>query len=189
MTLARDSEIFAFTNVGFKVLTKREVTINTCLREPSGTSEMPLVVLYGVCGGQALTSFTGTWIPGFVPVGPNAVGTLTLSSRILLERYLLLPLKLVNEATTIVPSAADVVDGVWLIELTSWAQHKTRSKSKVGCQWVRVNDQAVDRLEYKWKYRDEWSHEHEGNAQDDANGEYSLSCEYPPHNFLSFVCD
>lgn len=180
-SLTPGGDIFAFTNVGFKVLTKREITVDTCLHEGRNTSEMPLAVLYGVCGGQSLPTFAGAWLPGIVPVGQTAVGTLTLSSKILLERYLLQSLKRVNAATTIVPSAADVVDGIWLIELTSWARHQTRSKSRVGCQWTRVHDSSLDYLTYEWKYRDEWSHEHEGNSSDDeANGEYALSCEYIP---------
>ena len=179
-TQIADANIFAFTCIDFKVLTKREITIKTCSHGERNSTEMPLVLLYGMCLGQReMAPFSGSWLPGLVPVGTKAVGTLALSYKVFMHRCLIEPLKLINEATTIVPSAADVVDGVWHIDLCSWEHHKTRSQSKVGCAWGPMHkDVPTGCIGYEWKYRDEWSHEHEGSSFDDANGEYKLACEY-----------
>ena len=171
-------DLFSFTDVDFRVLTKKDITIDTCLNYDTFETEIPLVVIYGVTGGRQMPAFFGQWAAGWQPVGRQAVGVLGLSHELFLERYILNHLKTVNAMTTIVPLNVDVVDDKWHVDLTTWYLHPTRSKSKIGCQWTQVPVSTLDYLQYEWKYRDEWNHEHEGNAKDSLNGEYHLSCAY-----------
>ncbi|EKM52523.1 uncharacterized protein PHACADRAFT_149241 [Phanerochaete carnosa HHB-10118-sp] len=169
-------DLFAFTDVDYRILTKKEINIDTCLNFETLETEIPLVIIYGVTGGAKLPTFHGQWAAGWQAVGREAVGTLGLSREVFLQRYILDELKTINAMTTIVPLNVDVVDDVWHVDLTTWAQHPTRSKSKVGCQWKPIDVSSLDFLEYEWKYRDEWNHEHEGHQDDSGNGEYYLHC-------------
>ncbi|EKM54300.1 uncharacterized protein PHACADRAFT_146129 [Phanerochaete carnosa HHB-10118-sp] len=172
----KPSDLFAFTDVDHRVLTKKEITIDTCLNFETLETEIPLVVIYGVTGGARMPTFSGKWAAGWQAVGRDSVGTLGLSREIFLQRYILEQLKNVNAMTTIVPRNVDVVDDVWHVDLTTWYLHPTRNQSKVGCYWKPVKADSLDFMEYEWKYRDEWNHEHEGHHEDTANGEYYLHC-------------
>ncbi|EKM52094.1 uncharacterized protein PHACADRAFT_262561 [Phanerochaete carnosa HHB-10118-sp] len=172
----KPSDLFAFTDVDHRVLTKKEINIDTCLNFETLETEIPLVVIYGVTGGARMPTFSGKWAAGWQAVGRESVGTLGLSREIFLQRYILEQLKNVNAMTTIIPKNVDVVDDVWHVDLTTWYLHPTRNQSKVGCQWKPVKSESLDFMEYEWKYRDEWNHEHEGHSEDTANGEYYLHC-------------
>lgn len=172
-------DLFAFTDVDHRVLTKKEITIDTCINFETLETEIPLVVIYGVTGGAKMPTFSGKWSAGWQAVSREAVGTLGLSREIFLQRYILDQLKNINAMTTIVPKNVDVVDDVWHVDLTTWYLHPTRNQSKVRCHWKQIKADSLDFMEYEWKYRDEWNHEHEGHHEDTANGEYYLHCTYP----------
>lgn len=178
-------DIFAFSQVAFRVITKRNITVKTCTCEGAVAGESPYVMIYGVCPGREMPILEIPWCPGWLPTGKSAVGTIGFSRRIALEHCILRHLKEVNAHTTILPSEADVVDGVWHIKLTTWAEHALRKGSRIGCQWQEVSSGSDNYLAFEWKYRDEWKHEHEGNSADDANHEYRLSCEYHRPLFLA----
>ncbi|EKM52083.1 uncharacterized protein PHACADRAFT_151051 [Phanerochaete carnosa HHB-10118-sp] len=170
-------DLFAFTEVGHRVLTKKEITIDTCLNFETLETEIPLVVIYGVTGGAKMPTFSGKWAAGWQAVGPKAVGTLGLSREIFLQRYILDQLKTVNAMTTIVPSSVHVVDDVWYVDLTRWYLHPIWNQSKVGCQWKPVKAESLDHMKYEWEFRDEWNRGREGHDDDDiANGKYYLHC-------------
>lgn len=168
-----DESLFAFTDVDFKVLTKRRVTMSTSLRDRQ-TVEAPFVMIYGMCTGRSMPAFVDTWSLGWLPVGRSAVGTLTLSNRVFLERCILNYLTDINSHTTLVPKSVDVVDGHWHVSLTTWAEREARLQSGRKCQWTLGRD--ANGLTYQWHHRDEWKHKHEDSVLDNTSGEYALEC-------------
>ena len=82
-------------------------------------------------------------------------------------------LSLINARTTVIPLFSGVVDGVWQLQLTTWAEHQWRSSQK--CRWEEVSEGAGS-MKYKWQHRDGWKYEHEGSGEID-DGTYSVLCE------------
>ena len=169
-----EENLFAFTDVDFRVLTKRRITMSTSLRDRQAV-ETPLIMIYGMCTGNPMPAFADTWALGWLPVGNSSVGTLALSNRVFLERCILNHLTDINSHTTLVPRSVDVVDGQWHVGLTTWAEREARLQSRRQCQWTLGKD--ADGLTYQWHHRDEWKHKHEDSTLDKINGEYALECE------------
>ncbi|EKM51546.1 uncharacterized protein PHACADRAFT_102478 [Phanerochaete carnosa HHB-10118-sp] len=167
--------LFAFTDVDFKVLTKRRVALSTSLRGRE-TVEAPIVMIYGMCTGNPMPALGDTWALGWLPVGKRSVGTLVLSKRVFFERCILHHLQAINARTTLVPQTVDVIDGQWHISLTTWEKREERLRLSRGCQWTPVASKEPNCLTYEWHDRDEWKRKHEGDALDKANGEYALEC-------------
>ena len=167
--------LFAFTDVDFRVLTNRRVTMSASLRDRQ-TVEAPLIMIYGMCTGRPMPAFIDTWALSWLPVGKSSAGSLTLSNRVFLERCILSYLTDINSHTTLVPKSVDVVDGQWHVSLATWAEREARLQSGRQCQWTL--DKDANGLMYQWHHRDEWKHKHEDSALDKINGEYALECEY-----------
>ena len=134
---------------------------------------MPFIALYGVCGRRTLSPFTTAWVPGLLPIGPEAAGTISLSRATFLDRYIVHPLALVNEVTTVVPEVPDIVKDIWDVKLTSHKHYKG------GCPWTAAKVTSLDYLEYEWNKINKWTrgHEHKESTSSNPNGEYRLSCE------------
>ena len=100
-------------------------------------------------------------------------GTVVISRSTFMEKRLLDILSLINARTTVIPLFSGVVDGVWQLQLTTWAEHQWRSSQK--CKWEEVSEGAGF-MKYRWQHRDGWKYEHEGSGEID-NGTYSILCE------------
>jgi hypothetical protein len=171
-------DTFALTNVSFKVLAPREVTIKTCQLQEPQNALAPLLMIYGVCSNRPLPPFLGTWSSGWLAVTKGSVGTMGISRQLFLQRHIIDALTVVNEHTTIVPRAVDVIDGQWYVELVAWAGHANRKKSRSGCGFIQKDSGSLEHLKYEWSHIDNWSHEHQDSGAEEANGEYTLSCKF-----------
>ncbi|GJF00396.1 hypothetical protein PsYK624_166840 [Phanerochaete sordida] len=170
---ARDSSLFAFTDVDFKVLTKRRVAASVSLFERE-TVEAPIVMIYGMCTGAPMPALIDAWGLGWLTVGKRSVGTLALSRRVFLERCILRHLEGINARTTLVPKSVDVVDGKWHVALITW--DKRDKQSVAGCKWTQIASKEPGHIAYQWYHKDEWKHKHESDKRDTNNGEYALDC-------------
>lgn len=171
------NSLFSFTDVDFKVLTKRRIALSTSLRDRENV-EAPIVMIYGMCTGRPLPALIDGWTLGLLPVGKFSVGTLSLSRRAFLERCVLRHLEAINARTTLVPQTKDVVDGQWPVSLTTWAEREERLRSARGCGWTQVASKEPNSLTYEWQNRDEWKHKHmsRGESFNSGNTEYALEC-------------
>jgi hypothetical protein len=171
-------DAFALAKVNFKVLTPRAVTIKTCQHEEPQNALVPLLMIYGVCSNRPLPPFLGTWSSGWLTAAKGSVGTMGISRQLFLQQRVLDALRIVNEHTTIVPCAVDVIDGQWEVKLVAWAAHANRKKSRSGCGFTQKDSGSLEHLKYEWSHVDNWSHEHKNSGADEVNGEYLLSCEF-----------
>jgi hypothetical protein len=104
-----------------------------------------------------------------------------------LEGYFLPLLEQINANTTVVAKFLDFDEGIWNVELGSWATkwESYRSKGKKRCNWTAAPIcSETGFLRYHWKNKDEWTYEHEGDC-DSTNGVYSLLCKFLIFRLLS----
>lgn len=109
-------------------------------------------------------------------------GSITLSHKEFLDKYILAILNDLNKKTTILPSFSGIgKGGEWILKLTTWAKHEY--KSALDCRWKIA--EGADRsqanisgqeLQWVWKNRDEWKYDHEGDLG--HNGTYSIRCKF-----------
>lgn len=169
--------LFGLTSVAHCIVSKNKVTVETC-GHARKASEAPVILIVGNCGGRALNFVPPEWNAGWVIAASksssSSLGTVCLAKSAFLEGCLLKNLEVINAQTTIVPNFAGVIDGQWNFELTTWAKHAFR-KSRI-CKWKAVEKCDEGTLQYIWEHRDGWSHEHEGTAHDETDGEYSIDC-------------
>ncbi|KAF8519034.1 hypothetical protein BU17DRAFT_66191 [Hysterangium stoloniferum] len=106
-------------------------------------------------------------------------GVLALSSKTLLDRWLLKELQGINERTTLVPLFHGIGDaGAWDIEFLAWCDHPSIdiARKKGTCSWNKVGASTQGGLEYQCTYKDNWTYTHEGDVSHIYNGGYSISC-------------
>lgn len=161
------------------MLTKESVTLEQYIDadEIRGIVDTPVLVIYGVSTRRPVPPFLSKWSVGWLPSGvaKNTIGTVWFSKETFLERRLLALLEGFNARTTILPSFAGVMNGVWKYDLTTWAASKYHSGRGERCAWTEIVSSNPRYLEYVWEHRDGWNHETEGTTF--SEGEYSLSCE------------
>lgn len=171
------SKSFAFTNVSYQILTKGVVTIQHFMLETQTASDIPVLVMFGVCTNRQLLTFPGKWSLGWLPTGESRLGTVWFSREMFLQRRLLYVLEEFNARTTILPKFVGIENGAWKCDLTTWEQDENHSRRGDRCGWKEVSEGSPRYLEFIWEHRDDWSHEREGTFYAEATGEYSLRCQ------------
>ncbi|PCH38353.1 hypothetical protein WOLCODRAFT_115316 [Wolfiporia cocos MD-104 SS10] len=163
---------YALTSIAWHVYSKAEITRHTW-SQVSAVAE-PAIVIVGVTGSRTLPAtrleYSANWV---VRVSKTiSYGTVSIARSVFMEERLLKLLSRVNSLTTIIPLFSGIDNGVWKLELTTWAEHDWRKGS--ACNWKPLAE-ANGVKKYIWQHRDGWSYEHEGTG-DVANGTYSVSC-------------
>ncbi|KAJ7611201.1 hypothetical protein FB45DRAFT_1037536 [Roridomyces roridus] len=168
------SNSFALTSVTYQVVTKTQITIDTC-RHAVPASEAPVILVLGMCGNRPLPSIRLPWFQGWVIPGHQSLGTICLSRETFLEGRLLQHLARVNAKTTLVPEWAGITNGEWKYKLTTLEKHAHRKEERTS--WKVANKTEKTR-EYVWEAHDEWNYDskHESFTGDDSHGKYTLSC-------------
>lgn len=162
---------FGFTSVAHHIVTKSEITIQTC---GHARKESPVILILGMCNFRPMTFVPPKWVAGWGGRS-KSLGSICLSRAAFLEGKLLRKLAHINAATTVVPQFHGVINGELDFHLTTWALDGRR-KDK-ACNWKQVHG-SENCLEFLWEHRDGWSHEH-GSTASERNGEYKIECEYP----------
>jgi hypothetical protein len=173
---SKSSTAMYLTSASYQVITRTEITVTNC-HHGRHDVDAPVLLLLGMSGGRVLPSFRIPWSYGWVLHGQGikSVGSLVLSKRVFLEEWLLPKLMDINAKTTVVPKFAGQIDGVWEFDLVAWNQHEYRKGR--NCPW-KLKGKNNGHLEYIWEHRDDWKHEHVGSNSEEANGEYTISCEF-----------
>ncbi|KZT11520.1 uncharacterized protein LAESUDRAFT_274940 [Laetiporus sulphureus 93-53] len=166
-----DIPSFALTSVSFHVYSKEVIHRHNWAQHSYVTE--PIIVVLGMTKGRPLPQerldFSTNWV---VRVSKGAsYGTVCLSRKAFMEERLLQLLTNVNALTTIIPVFTGVEEGVWKLDLTTWALHTY--KKKQVCKW-QLDSEADGYMRYIWQFRDGWKYEHEGGEV--PNGTYAVSC-------------
>ncbi|KZT65463.1 hypothetical protein DAEQUDRAFT_524238 [Daedalea quercina L-15889] len=168
----------SLTTMHFHVYSKAEITRRNWAHV-SGSLE-PVIAVLGMTEFRPLPALRLEYSSSLIVRASKHIsyGTVCISRPTFMEKRLLDLLSLINARTTVIPLFSGVVDGVWQLQLTTWAEHQWRSSQK--CKWEEVSEHAGF-MKYKWQHRDGWKYEHEGTGEID-NGTYSVLCS--THNYL-----
>ncbi|KAJ7210092.1 hypothetical protein GGX14DRAFT_451427 [Mycena pura] len=173
-TAKTNTSSFGLTSVTYQLVTKSQVTIETCRRVVKA-SEAPVILVLGMFDFRTMPTVQLSWIQGWVISEPKCLGTICLSRDTFLERHLLKLLALLNKKTTLVPEWAGIVNGDWQYQITTLENHSRRKNDPNS--W-RFHKRADKSREYVWEHRDDWNHEskHEAITGEERTGAYCISC-------------
>ncbi|TFY68932.1 hypothetical protein EVJ58_g722 [Rhodofomes roseus] len=162
----------SWTAMHFHVYSKTEITRQNWA-QVSGNLE-PAIAVFGMTEFRPLPSLRLEYSSNLLIRASKSVsyGTVCISRSAFMEKRLLDLLSLINSRTTVIPLFSGVVDGVWQLQLTTWAEHQWRKSQK--CKWEEISEHAGF-MKYGWQHRDGWKYEHEGTGEID-NGTYSVLC-------------
>ncbi|KAF8881368.1 hypothetical protein BD779DRAFT_1546677 [Infundibulicybe gibba] len=166
------------TDVTFQIYSK-----TSCTRHSHVSQHYDIVlILLGMTGFRPLPSghleYSTEWFTKHR--GTVTHGTVCLSSKVFLEKRLLILLSRVNATTTIVPffpggessgfvTLFDDHEGSeWDLALTTSARHPR--KWTHGCNWKLESN-------HQWRHTDKWSYKHKGSIVDEHNGVYTIECQ------------
>ncbi|CCM02877.1 uncharacterized protein FIBRA_04991 [Fibroporia radiculosa] len=163
----------ALTSVAFHVYSKLTITRQNWAHV--STAQEPVIAILGMSSFRPLPSTQLEYSADWVVRATKGIsyGTVCVSRAAFMEQRLLHLLARVNALTTVVPKFSGIHNGVWKLELTTWAKHEW--KSSEDCKWVAVPAEHDGFSKYAWQHRDCWKYEHEGSG-DVANGTYAVSC-------------
>ncbi|CCM01094.1 uncharacterized protein FIBRA_03142 [Fibroporia radiculosa] len=171
-TSKSDTPSCALTSIAFHVYAKDAITRHNWAHI-SATLE-PVIVLLGMTRHRPLPctrlEYSANWVIRLTK--GISYSTVCISRAAFLERRLLHLLSHVNAVTTVVPKFYGIHNGVWKLDLTTWAKHEWKNSDE--CRWSLVDDQH-GKMKYRWQHRDAWKYEHEGTG-DVADGTYSIIC-------------
>ncbi|CCL98532.1 uncharacterized protein FIBRA_00531 [Fibroporia radiculosa] len=163
----------ALTSVDFQVYSKLNITRQNWAT--ISTSQEPVIAIFGMTQFQLMPykrlEYSADWIVRASK--GTSYGTVCVSRAAFLEQRLLHLLSQVNSVTTIVPNFYGVHNGVWKLDLTTWAKHAWKKTEK--CTWQSIPAEREGFSKYHWQHRDFWKYEHEG-AGNIANGTYTVTC-------------
>jgi len=162
----------SLTTMHFHVYSKTEVTRQNWAHV-SGSLE-PVIAVLGMTEFRPLPALRLEYSSNLIIRASRNVsyGTVCISRSTFMDKHLLDLLSLINARTTVIPLFSGVVDGVWQLQLTTWAEHQWRKSQ--SCKWEEISEHG-GLIKYRWQHRDGWKYEHEGTGEID-NGTYSVHC-------------
>ncbi|KZT64494.1 hypothetical protein DAEQUDRAFT_678489 [Daedalea quercina L-15889] len=168
----------SLTTMHFHVYSKTEITRQNWAHV-SGSLE-PVIAVLGMTEFRPLPALRLEYSSNLIIRASRSIsyGTVCISRSSFMEKRLLDLLSIINSRTTVIPLFSGVVDGVWQLQLTTWAEHQWRSTQQ--CKWEEIS-RHNGIMKYRWQHRDGWKYEHEGTGVID-NGTYSVLCS--TRNFL-----
>jgi hypothetical protein len=177
----------AMTSLYFQTYASEEtVMVSSLFGDRRSLGNRNMIVVFGMINSTRRPSFplppcNWTW-----RFGANAfTGTIALSRAVFLDA-LLLELKEVNRATTLIPKlrGIDEFNHEWFSLMTlsraeEIAKKTGESWSGRCCDWEPVVP-SKQPLEFIHQNNEEWTYNFEGHSGDhiDRSGSYSISCEY-----------
>ena len=162
----------SLTTMHFHVYSKTEITRRNWAHVTASLE--PVIAVLGMTEFRPLPALRLEYSSGLIIRASRKIsyGTVVISRSTFMEKRLLDILSLINARTTVIPLFSGVVDGVWQLQLTTWAEHQWRSTQK--CKWEEVSE-CAGFMKFRWQHRDGWKYEHEGSGEID-NGTYSILC-------------
>ena len=136
----------------------------------------PILLILGLsdCNPGSLSSHTTKWLSEkILDTGrSNFFGALCLSSKTILEDYLLPTLSAINASTTILSKAAIAPGGKLNPDLSTWRDDISHCHEP--CTWKEI-ERTDKHLAYIWEHLDAWSCKREGTTGG-KNSQYALTC-------------
>ncbi|KAJ3554928.1 hypothetical protein NM688_g2854 [Phlebia brevispora] len=162
----------ALTDAHFEVYSKTVLDLYNWGQVTAGNE--PVIAILGMMNGRIPRSWHLSYSTSWIMRATRGIsyGTVALSREIFLTERLRPLLSRINAVTTIVPLPFAIENGVWKLELSTWADSTTRRGS--DSNWVLESGEPGV-LKYHWKHLDGWTYRHEG-SDNITNGAYTVLC-------------